>query len=213
GISRLALLALPQQAKHLRKRMAENRELVLLSQGLLLFKSLPDALTERIFRECFLPEGTPLPRARDAFEKLLDSRRAELSEVADRLIALVATMLKSWRAIRVTLEELRSPTFAASVRDIEAQPDGLLPPDFLESTPRPWLEQLPRFFKAIARRLERLPGNVQRDMELARQVRPFAEARRELASQPAAAGARPELERLRWMIEEFRVSLHAQDLK
>jgi ATP-dependent helicase HrpA len=213
GLVRLAMLGLPQQAKYVSKRIADDRELVLLSRGLPLAQSLADALTQRAFRECFLPAEVPLPRGQEAFNKLLEGRRGELSDVADRLVATVLAALREWRAVRVGLDTVRSPAFADAVTDVNDQLAMLLPPDFIESTPRPWLDYLPRYLKAITRRLERLPGNVKRDADLAGKVRPLASTLHTLLAQPKPFGHRPALEQLRWMIEEFRVSLFAQDLK
>ena len=213
AIVRLATLALPQQAKALRKIFGENRELVLLSQGLALENPLADALLERAFRECFVPDDTELPRDRKTFEARLDARRSELHDVGQRLMQRVAALLKDWRAIRTTVHELSSPIFANAVADIERQLDQLLSANFIETTPQKWFDELPRYLKAIARRLERLPGNVDRDTELARRAGPFAQALRALELQPANNSARSAVEQLRWMIEEFRVSLYAQDLR
>ena len=214
GLVRLAMLALPQQAKYVHKRVADDRELVLLSGGLALNQSLADALTQRSFRECLLPAEVPLPRTAQEFTKLLDSRRAQLSDVADRLAGIITLTLKEWRAARTALNGIRSgASYADAVRDVDAQLLLLLPPDFIETTPRPWLDYLPRYLKAITRRIERLPPNVRRDAELAAKVKPFSTALLSLMAQPALSGVRPELDELRWMIEEFRVSLFAQELK
>ena len=213
GMVRLAILALPQQAKYVSKRMTDDRELVLLSRGLPLRQSLPDALTQRAFLECFLPADVPLPRNAQDFNRALEQQRAQLSDVADRLAVTVTSTLKEWRAARAALDGLRSGAFADVVADINAQLSTLLPPDFIESTPRPWLDYLPRYLKAVTRRIDRLPANVRRDAELAARVKPFAGALRTLMAEPAINAIRPELEQLRWMIEEFRVSLFAQDLK
>jgi ATP-dependent helicase HrpA len=212
GLVRLAMLALPQQAKFVSKRMTDDRDLVLLSRGMPLAQSLTEALTQRAFRECFLPMDVALPRNPQAFGALLESRRAQLSDVADRLAVTTLSTLREWRAARAALDGLRSAP-ADVVTDINAQLAMLLPPDFIESTPRPWLDYLPRYLKAITRRIERLPPNIRRDAELAAKVKPFAVALRSLMSHPTLAGVRPEVEQLRWMIEEFRVSLFAQDLK
>jgi ATP-dependent helicase HrpA len=213
GIVRLAMLALPQQAKFVSKRVTDDRELVLLSRGLSLRQSLPDALTQRAFRECFLPADAPLPRTAQEFTNLLDARRAQLSDVADRLATTITLTLKEWRAARAALDGLRPGGFADVTTEVNAQLTMLLPPDFIESTPRPWLDYLPRYFKAVTRRIERLPPNVKRDAELAAKVKPFATALRVFMAEPVISGVRPELEELRWMIEEFRVSLFAQELK
>jgi ATP-dependent helicase HrpA len=213
GIVRLAMLASPQQARFVSKRVTDDRDLVLLSRGLPLRQSLADALTQRAFRECFLPVDAALPRTAQDFNKVLDNRRAQLSEVGDRLATLITLTLKEWRAARAALDGLRPGAFPDVVAEVNAQLTLLLPPDFIESTPRPWLDYLPRYLKAITRRIERLPPNVKRDAELAAKVKPYANALRAFMAEPVISGFRPELDELRWMIEEFRVSLFAQELK
>jgi ATP-dependent helicase HrpA len=213
GIARLAMLALPQQVKSLRRRLAEDRELVLLSQSLALEKPVADALLERAFRDCFVPEDAPLPRDRPAFERHLDARRSELSEQVERLAVLVRALLAERHTIGASLDALRAPAFQDAVADVRKQLEALFPPDFPANAPREWLEQMPRYLEAISRRLAKLAGNVDRDAALARRVRPFQEALEALANQPATSGARGEIARLRWMIEELRVSLFAQELR
>jgi ATP-dependent helicase HrpA len=213
GLTRLAMLALPQQAKYLRSRFADSRALVLLSQGVSLAQPLTDALVERAFRECFVPEGEPIPRDEQAFAQRVEARRGDLAEVGDRLAAQVETILHARRGVRAALSELQSPAFADAVADVESQLAGLLGPRFIEETPRRWLDEFPRYFKAITRRLDRLRGNVARDAELAQQVRPFVLRWQRLAGERAVPyAARATLQHARWMIEEFRVSLFAQDL-
>jgi ATP-dependent helicase HrpA len=213
GLTRLALLALPQQVKFVSKRFSEDRELTLLSSGLSLTLPLAEGLTQRTFRDCLFPQDGPLPRTQAEFTRLLDQRRGDLSEVADRLASLMLLILREWRAARVALDGLKTAAFAETVSDVKTQMSALLPPTFIEATSRPWLEYLPRYLKAITRRLERAGGNVKRDAELATKVKPFTTAFRALAAQPVASAVRPELEQLRWMIEEFRVSLFAQELR
>jgi len=125
----------------------------------------------------------------------------------------VTATLREWRAARAALDGLRSGSYAEALTDIDAQLALLLPADFIESTPRPWLDYLARYLKGVTRRIEKLPPNVRRDAELASKVKPFSIALRGLMAEPAINGPRPELDELRWMIEEFRVSLFAQDLK
>ena len=213
GLVRLATLLLPQQAKYIAKRMADDKELVLLSRGLPLDGPIAEALTRRAFRECFLPIEEPLPRSEPTFTTLLEGRRAQLNDVADRLSTTVISIFKEWRAVRTSLDKLGSPSFADAVADINTQLKALVPPDFVESVPRPWFDYLPRYLKAIARRLERLPSNARRDAELASKVKPFVAATRALLEQLTHPTVPPELAQLRWMIEEYRVSLFAQELK
>jgi ATP-dependent helicase HrpA len=213
GLTRLAMLSLPQQTKYVAQSLGQNRELVLLASGLALSEPLPQALTWRAVRECFVPDDAPLPRSEQAFGVLLESRRADLSEVAERLAVLVLGILKEWRGVRLALDSLRSPTFAAAVANIESHLALLFPPDFVRATPLSWLEQYPRYLKALRRRIDRLADNVARDAQLAAQVAPFASALQALLAQPSISRPRPELQQFRWMLEELRVSLYAQELK
>ncbi|HEX5208718.1 MAG TPA: ATP-dependent RNA helicase HrpA [Steroidobacteraceae bacterium] len=213
GVARLALLALPQQARYWQKRVAEDRELVLQSRGLDLAQTLADAVGERIFTDCFASVEAPLPRSREAFAQRLEEGRGRLEETGERLIEIVRSVLKEWRAVRAALDASRNPASAAAVIEINAQLAALLPADFIESTPQPWLGHLSRYLKAIVRRLGRLPAEARRDAELASRVRPLMEAVGKLAAKSLETRPQVELRQLRWMIEEFRVSLYAQDLK
>ena len=213
ALVRLAMLALPQQARYVHKRFSDNRELVLLSSGLSLAMPLAEGLTRRAFRECFLAADTTLPRTREEFAQRLESRRAGLTEVADDLAATMVSVLKELRTARTALGALARAVFADAIMDITAQLQTMLPPSFIEATPRPWLDYLPRYLKAVTRRIERLTGNLKRDAELSAKVKPFSAALRTLSVQPALAGTGEQLEQLRWMIEEFRVSLFAQELR
>jgi ATP-dependent helicase HrpA len=213
GLTRLAMLSLSQQTRYVAQRLGQNRELVLLASGLPLSEPLPQALTWRAVRECFLPDEEPLPRSEQAFAALLESKRADLNDVADHLADLVLAVLKDWRGARMALDGLRSPTFAAAVADIESHLTLLFPSDFVQTTPLSWLEQYPRYLKAVRRRIDRLADNVSRDTQLSAQVAPFSSALQGLMAEPSGTRPRPELQQFRWMLEEFRVSLFAQDLR
>ncbi len=67
--------------------------------------------------------------------------------------------------------------------------------------------------KAAGRRVARLRGDIERDRRLEAQLAPYLAALRDLKREPDGIGGSDEVEQLRWMIEEFRVSLHAQDLR
>ena len=195
------------------RRVASDPELTLLSQGMPLDGPLARTLPPRIFREAFFAHETPLPRSEAEFEHCLDAGRARLHPTAEQLETLIKRILEQWRSIRVALENLRSPGLQPAIADIRAQLEHLLPPDFIDSVPRPWLDHVPRYLQAISRRIERLPANAQRDARLAAQVQPFISGMHELMANSGLARACPQLMQLRWMIEELRVSLFAQELK
>jgi ATP-dependent helicase HrpA len=210
GVLRLLLLAMPEQYQFARKCFADRRELVLLGQLLPSTQPLPDALASRAFEEVFLPDGMSLPRNKREFDRLRQQNRSNLGDAIDKLIAHTLTIATELRSVRQALDG----AVPASVRaDVEAQLQVLLPCGYPQSVPTLLWPHLPRYIKALHRRLQKLAGNSKRDQELSGRLRRFVTAAQQLASDPARPRPDVELERLLFMIEEFRVSLFAQDLK
>jgi ATP-dependent helicase HrpA len=213
AVLRLAILALPEQYKYARKRFSEQRDLMLLGQGMSSSKPLADGLAERAFELGFLLGDAPLPRSAEEFELLLNRGRADFGAVVDHVATHIAEVLREARLVREKSAALSGPVFKSIVEDTRAQMSALIPPEFpLEVSTLLW-PHLPRFLKALARRLDKVAGNLKRDVELVNRVAPFAKALRDLSTSDSRPERRPELDRLHWMIEEFRVSLFAQDLR
>jgi ATP-dependent helicase HrpA len=88
-----------------------------------------------------------------------------------------------------------------------------MPANFLTATPFEQIPHLFRYLKALQIRMERAALNPLKDQERARQLAPYLEILRKAAEQPpSGAEARVEFEKFRWMVEEFKVSLFAQEL-
>jgi ATP-dependent helicase HrpA len=185
----------------------------LLAQGLSASAALAHACTDRVFQECFFDADHELPRDAPAFALRLDGRRATLDATATRVIATLRSILEERRAARTALEALRGAAFAAGVAQMGAQLSALLDADFPATPEQPWFNQLPRYLKAISRRAIRMSTNLERDTALAARIRPFEAQYRSLSDHGVPLAAAPALRQLRWMLEEFRVSLHAQELR
>ncbi|HEX3837495.1 MAG TPA: ATP-dependent RNA helicase HrpA [Steroidobacteraceae bacterium] len=213
GLMRLAVLALPQLARYIARRISDDRTLILLAQGLSGSRPLAQATTERIFQECFFDAAHELPRDAPAFALRLQERRALLEATATRIIATLRSILEERRAARAAVEGLHGEVFAAAVAQMGAQLGALLEADFPATPEQPWFNQLPRYLKAISRRASRMRTNLERDAALAARVRPFEAQYRSLSEHGVALAVAPALRQLRWMLEEFRVSLHAQELR
>jgi ATP-dependent helicase HrpA len=100
---------------------------------------------------------------------------------------------------------------APAAADIRAQLAWLAPAGFLLTTPRDRLEEFPRYLKAIEQRLEKAGRDPRRDAQLAAEIAPLESRYRERVK--AERGQRPPgNDEFRWMLEEFRVSLYAQQL-
>jgi ATP-dependent helicase HrpA len=96
---------------------------------------------------------------------------------------------------------------------LETELSNLVPKNFLETIPFERLPDLIRYLKALRVRAERAAVNPAKDQERSRLVSPFVEALKQLrASRVETAIACDSLEQFRWMIEEFRVSVFAQEL-
>jgi ATP-dependent helicase HrpA len=91
--------------------------------------------------------------------------------------------------------------------------DALMPRRFLETIPFAQLAHLPRYLKALATRMERASLNPAKDKERVQQLAPYLAALKTFtANPPRSAEAAQQWEEFRWMVEEFKVSLFAQEL-
>ena len=192
GVQRLLLLALAQQLRFARKRFADRNELALLASVTLPDIRIADRLAERVILDAFLPEEQATPRTRAQFEAVIAGGRDRFAVALERLEARALEMLGELKTVRQKLRALGAPACKAAVADIEQQLAGLFPTDFLERTPQSRLTQYPRYLKALARRLDRLPAGVTRDAELMRTVEPFIrewQGLRLAAGGPAEGGA------------------------
>jgi ATP-dependent helicase HrpA len=126
---------------------------------------------------------------------------AELAKAKQDLRGLVPKLgdwLKEIFNLRLELETHVSP-YPGLAKDLAA----LLPPDFLRRTPFERLRHLPRYLRGMKARAERWKRDAAKDGQRAAEIAPFVAA---VAKHGERAGE------LRWLVEEFRVSLFAQEL-
>jgi ATP-dependent helicase HrpA len=135
------------------------------------------------------------PGAAD-FARAVEKAKADLRGLVPRLVDLLREILN----LRHELQVQPQP-YPGLERDLAA----LLPADFLRATPFPQLTHLPRYLKAMKLRAERWRKNPAKDAARAAQLAPYVAAAGKLPPGEAAAA-------FRWLVEEFRVSLFAQEL-
>ncbi|HVS54200.1 MAG TPA: DUF3418 domain-containing protein [Opitutaceae bacterium] len=138
----------------------------------------------------------PRPLSRADFETAVQRAKDDLRGIVPRLVDLLREIL----AMRQELLVHPQP-YAGLERDLAA----LLPPDFLRATPFAQLTHLPRYLRAMKARAERWRKNPAKDAERAAQLAPYIAAIGKLGASGEAAA-------FRWLVEEFRVSLFAQEL-
>jgi ATP-dependent helicase HrpA len=154
-----------------------------------------------------------LPRSERAFADLVKRARARLPAVTEGAFRLLATIAAEHLALTQRLASL-PPGLGRPAAEVRAQRDALVYPGFFGRTPWPQLAHLPRYLKALDRRLAKYPERPARDAGHAEQVALWWRRYRERADAAAASSrVEPALEDFRWLLEELRVSLFAQELR
>jgi ATP-dependent helicase HrpA len=205
GTRRLLLLAVPGLIKSVQRGLDR--------QGRLVLARNPDGTTEALLADCIDCAADALiaacggpPRDEVGFALLADRARSELADAARTVLAHVQRILTQVNTVETRLAGLTGPVFESAVADIRAQLAGLLGPGFVTATGAQRLPDLIRYLQAIVRRLEKLPRDPDRDQDWMHRIEAVVRAYQVLSE-------RPEAQRIRWMIEELRVSYFAQELR
>ena len=157
-----------------------------------------DELQEQAFGAIrrWVTERTVAPLTAAAFATVLERAKSDLKGIVPRFVDLLREIL-TWRQELLVLPD--APPWLA--RDLAA----LVPPNVLQVTPYAQLPHFSRYLKAMKLRAERSRKNPVKDAERAAQLAPYVAAVGRLRG-------REDGEALRWLVEEFRVSLFAQEL-
>ncbi len=211
GYSRLALLADSRTSRYLRKRVDAERTMALHYAALGAKDMLADELLLASAWSCFFavspPKKLSLPQSAQAFDALIDSRRARLTAVFTSVLEGSREILARRFAVANKIAALDSPAFAPSREDMMAHLERLVPPDFPNRIPPEGLADLSRYLRALAHRADNLPGRVLKDREnLAEAARWEARAASVLDVLPGDA----EVVQLLYLVEEYRVALFSQ---
>ena len=211
GLTRLFALNLKDQVRAI-ERLPGLRELALAFMSFGTEAELKAGLVEATLARCCLLE--PLPTDADAFARRCTEAKPRITLVAQEFIRLAGQLLAEHAALQKRLVGLK--TFPEVVADIQSQLAVLLPKNFLVSFAWERLAHFPRYLKAAAVRLDKLRNNPARDQQAMGEWKALAQAwERECAARRRTGGGAidPALEDFRWLLEELRVGLFAQELK
>jgi ATP-dependent helicase HrpA len=213
GSVRLARIMLERQARDLAKRIAGDSTLLLGASPYMSSDELIDTLLQLTFeRACFGEQ--PASRVRETFEQAVESGRERLYPSVDDWIATLRGWLADAGAVRHLLDQPAVPSLQQAAEESRQHLRQLLNPITLKSLTADWLRQYPRYLKAETRRWQR---NVERRSEATPILQELEEwsARIRVLQQRLTAELRwlPQLDELRQWLEEYRVSLYAQELK
>ncbi|MEP7368250.1 MAG: ATP-dependent RNA helicase HrpA, partial [Dermatophilaceae bacterium] len=147
------------------------------------------------------------------FDRTLVIVRAQVVARVMDVIDLVEPLLVLTREAELALGEMSSPIMAPAKSDMLVQLRSLVYPGFVADTGLSRLRDVQRYLRGIVLRCERAPGRVSRDAEHAATVRRVqGEYESLVATLPLTRRGGVDVQELRWMIEELRISLFAQTL-
>ncbi|MEO7050904.1 MAG: ATP-dependent RNA helicase HrpA [Rhodanobacter sp.] len=209
GVVRLLRRALASEMKQARRRLPIGNALGLQYAPLGGVDGLRDDLLEGGFQDLLHTHELDV-RTAGGFEGLRVQSARELSAAGVERLKLAEPIIEAQAELKPWLEPPLLGFARASYDDLREQLDALLSPGFLRELPPSRLAHYPRYLKAMRLRGERLRQDPAKDQQRMLQVMPYWRAY--LHHRAAAADTDAAVE-LRWLIEEWRVSLFAQELK
>ncbi|MHA6205410.1 ATP-dependent RNA helicase HrpA [Dyella soli] len=207
GVVRLLRNALASDLKQARRRLPVANPLALKYAPLGGVDGLREDLAEGGFSDLLERHSLDV-RTAGAFEALRAQASRELFAAAVERLKLAEPIIEAQAELKPWLAPPLMGFARASYDDLREQLDALLTPGFLRELPTSRLAHYPRYLKAMRLRAERLRQDPARDQQRLLQVLPFWRD----YLRHRAAGTEG-LAELRWLIEEWRVSLFAQELK
>jgi len=208
GVERLLREAVSNEIKRARRQLPVGNALGLKYATLGSVESLREDLVEGGFAD--LVEASDLNvRTREAFEALRTAFARDIFKAAMDRQKLAEPVIEAQADLRPWLQPPLMGFARASYDDLREQLDAMLPPGFLREWSAHRLAQLPRYLKAMRLRAERLRHDPTKDQQRMLQVLPYWRA---LLNAGAGADTAAWQE-LRWLIEEWRVSLFAQEVR
>ena len=210
GLRRLLALQLKEQLKYLEKNIPGLQQMGMQFMALGSQEELRDQIIAAGLERACLQD--PLPTNAAQFEARKDEGKSRLGLLVNEIARLAAQILSEYHALPKKLQGIKAHAQASA--DIQAQLQALIGKRFIADTDYANLTHFPRYLKAINVRLEKLSADPTRDARLmaewAQVATPWQRAQKERQS---GKSADPKMIEFRWLLEELRVSLFAQELR
>ncbi|MDR6467394.1 ATP-dependent helicase HrpA [Paraburkholderia graminis] len=208
GLRRLFALQLKEPIKYLEKNLPGLREMAMQFMTRGTQEELRDQLIDTALDRACLQD--PLPDDDVSFHTRRDEGRSRLTLLAQEIARLVGQILGEYASVLKKLVQAKS--FTAAYADIQHQLDALIGKRFVVDTPYSQLTHFPRYLKGIALRIDKLKADPARDARQFAEFQPLLQNyQRAVAQRGGVLDAR--LAEFRWLLEELRVSLFAQELR
>ncbi len=212
GLRRLLLLNVPSPIKYLHEKLPNKSKLGLYFAPFGKVAELIDDCIACATDKLIADFGGFVWNETD-FEKLRDFVRENLNDVTADVALQVEKLLTLTFEINKRLKGKMDFTMAFALSDIKSQLTGLIYPGFVEKSGYQRLPDLHRYLQAIDKRIDKLAQDINRDRAAMLRVEQCQQAYQQLlAKLPKSKPISPEAAEIRYMIEELRVSLFAQQL-
>ena len=213
GVCRLMRFELKEQIKQLEKSLPNFNQYALSLRTIMSPDDLREDMLTAIADRAFIGEDD-LPRTNADFMKLKARARTRLPAVSEA-IARQAQAIASEYQLLMTQQTKMPATVNRLKKDVEQQVQLLVYKNCFTQTPWEYLQNIPRYLKALRLRIEKHPAAPDRDGKNAASVSVIWQKWQDKTNQLQASASliTPALQDYRWLIEELRVSLFAQELK
>jgi len=210
-VKRLMALDMKEQVRGLDRALPGFNALALRFNATIPAEKLKADLIEAVMDRAFIGEDDP-PRTAKAFEDQKKRAKARLPAVVEGASRYALAIGEaSQHAVQAIAQ---SSSLGRVAHEVKAMRERLVYPGFLARTPWERLEHVPRYLKGYALRLQKYRGNPERDQKHAANVAALWNNYEARAKADRDAGRMdPKLEEFRWLVEELRVSLFAQELR
>ncbi|HIE4215622.1 TPA: ATP-dependent RNA helicase HrpA [Proteus mirabilis] len=212
GIRRLLLLNIPSPIKYLHEKLPNKAKLGLYFNPYGKVLDLIDDCIACGVDKLIASYGGVIWQE-EQYHKLQEYVRAELNDVVVEIAKQVESILTQVFAINKRLKGRVDISVAFALSDIKAQLNQLVFPGFVTSHGWKRLADIPRYLSAIEKRMEKLAIDPNRDRaQMSRVENVILQWQQWLAKLTDKQKQQEEVQNIRWMIEELRVSLFAQQI-
>ncbi len=217
GVAQLCCLYFSKDITHLKKSLILPDNLTAAARNFGGSRQVSEALADRVVVDLF---ARPI-RARKEFDALVQASVNQVLPEGRQLLNEVIPVIWAFGEARSALSALVSANKGNTVIRgfldmLDEDLTRLVTSDFIQHTDVSRMIHLQRYIRAIRLRAERGVADLDRDRKKAAQIQPFTEALADIVAglgPDASREKREAAEALFWMIEEFKVSLFAQELK
>ncbi|GAA4671838.1 ATP-dependent RNA helicase HrpA [Frondihabitans cladoniiphilus] len=215
GVRRLLMLAVPSPIAYVQQHLTAPEKLILATSPYQNTAALfADCLTAVVDDVLFRVKPQGLVFTKKEFETVRDRVSAAVMDSMFQTVSLVARTLTATRDADKALKQATNISLLPALTDAREQRDRLVFPGFVSATGLAQLQRVPVYLVGIQRRITKLLENPARDRAWMVEVQ---QATTRYVDAGGTFPPRPEhptpLVRARWMLEEFRLSLFAQDLR